>query len=85
MEMIDLWKGRSSSVKVRQRARGCVALAAPAEQRCRSSTLPSVVKNAPVCPLLKEIRKKAIKPLFLQFREIDQLLSRLPLKYLHAI
>lgn len=37
------------------------------------------VKDGPVSPMLKDIRKEAPKHLSLTFRESDQLLSRLPL------
>lgn len=37
------------------------------------------ITGGPVYPLLKEIRKEALKHLFLVFRKFQQLLTRLPL------
>lgn len=39
------------------------------------------VKDGPVCPLLKEIQKEALKHSSSAFREFKQLLSQLPLRY----
>ena len=43
------------------------------------------VKDSPVYPMLKVIRKEALKHLSLAFRGFDQLLSWLPLRYFRII
>ncbi len=43
------------------------------------------LKDGPVCPMLKEIRKEALKHLSLAFREFEQHLSWLPLRYFQVI
>lgn len=43
------------------------------------------VKDGPVYPMMKEIRKEAMKHLALAFRNFDQLLSWLPLRYFQVM
>ena len=45
----------------------------------------SFVKHGAVCPMLKEIRKEALKHLSLALRAFDQLSSWLPLRYFRVI
>lgn len=43
------------------------------------------IKRGPIYPIPNEIRNEVLKHLFLTFKEFNQLLSLLPLRYLQVI
>jgi hypothetical protein len=59
----------------------CVGLIVCAQVILAGSISFPFLKDGPVCPTLKEMRKKALKHLSLALREFDQPYSWLPIRY----